>query len=113
VFNPGIGWSGFEANRSDSFCQVRQTNPVPEQPGLRSAVMGYQFAAFAEAGFRCIGIDRRGHGRSDQSKGGYDNDTFADDIAALIERLEFTGLTIIGHSMVAGDDNPMGVTVRR
>jgi non-heme chloroperoxidase len=71
--------------------------------GCGQRLWDYQFAAFGEAGFRCIGIDRRGHGRSDQSKGGYDYDTFADDISGLIERLDLSGLTVIGHSMAGGE----------
>lgn len=71
--------------------------------GCGQRLWDYQFVAFADAGFRCIGVDHRGHGRSDQSKGGYDYDTFADDIATLIEKLDLTRLTIIGHSMAGGE----------
>jgi non-heme chloroperoxidase len=63
----------------------------------------YQMAAFADRGFRCLGIDRRGHGRSDQPAHGYDSDTLADDIADVIETLDVSGLTIIGHSMASGE----------
>jgi non-heme chloroperoxidase len=71
--------------------------------GCGQRLWDYQFVALAEAGFRCIGIDRRGHGRSDQPKGGYDYDTFADDIAALVEKLDLSGLTLIAHSMAGGE----------
>ena len=50
--------------------------------GCDSRMWDYQIAAFADEGFRCIGFDRRGHGRSDQPAGGYDFDTFADDVAS-------------------------------
>ena len=63
----------------------------------------YQIVAFAEQRFRCIGFDRRGHGRSDQPADGYDFDTFADDTARLIEELDLSGLTMISHSMAAGE----------
>jgi non-heme chloroperoxidase len=63
----------------------------------------YQMADFADRGFRCIGIDRRGHGRSDQPAHGYDSDTLADDIADVIETLDVSGLTLIGHSMAGGE----------
>jgi non-heme chloroperoxidase len=43
--------------------------------------------------------DRRGHGRSDEPCRGYDFDTFADDVAALIDGLGLTNLTLVGHSM--------------
>src|SRR6185312_11088001 len=71
--------------------------------GVGSQMWDYQFAAFADQGFRCIGFDRRGHGRSDQPARGYDHDTLADDVAGLIEALDLTGLTLIGHSMAGGE----------
>ncbi len=71
--------------------------------GCSSQMWDYQFAAFAEQGFRCIGFDRRGHGRSDEPARGYDHDTFADDVAALIDALDLSGLTLIGHSMAGGE----------
>jgi non-heme chloroperoxidase len=71
--------------------------------GCNSQMWDYQIVAFAERGFRCIGFDRRGHGRSDQPADGYDFDTFADDTAGLIEELDLSGLTMISHSMAAGE----------
>ena len=67
--------------------------------GMGSQMWDYQFAAFADAGWRCIGLDRRGHGRSDQPRHGYDFDALADDIAALITSLDLTDVTVIAHSM--------------
>ena len=60
-------------------------------------------AAFADEGFRCIGFDRRGHGRSDEPASGYDFDTFADDLAALVDGLDLSDLTLIAHSMAGGE----------
>src|SRR5271163_2357205 len=54
--------------------------------GCDSRMWDYQVAAFADQGFRCIGFDRRGHGRSDQPARGYDYDSFADDVATLIDQ---------------------------
>jgi non-heme chloroperoxidase len=71
--------------------------------GCNSQMWDYQIVEFAERGFRCIGFDRRGHGRSDQPADGYDFDTFADDTAGLIEELDLSGLMIISHSMAAGE----------
>jgi non-heme chloroperoxidase len=71
--------------------------------GCGCQMWDYQMAAFAEQGFRCIGFDRRGHGRSDQPSEGYQFDTFADDVASLIGALDLTGLTLIGHSMAGGE----------
>ena len=71
--------------------------------GCDSRMWDYQIAAFADEGFRCIGFDRRGHGRSDQPARGYDFDTFADDVATLVEDLDLSGLTLIAHSMAGGE----------
>jgi non-heme chloroperoxidase len=71
--------------------------------GCDSRMWDYQIAAFANEGFRCIGFDRRGHGRSDQPARGYDFDTFADDVAALVENLDLTDITLIAHSMAGGE----------
>lgn len=53
--------------------------------GLRSDQWDYQVPAFADAGLRCVMYDRRGHGRSDRPGTGYDIDTLADDLAAVID----------------------------
>jgi non-heme chloroperoxidase len=71
--------------------------------GCDSRMWDYQIAAFADEGFRCIGFDRRGHGRSDQPAGGYDFDTFADDVAQLVGELDLEDLTLIAHSMAGGE----------
>src|SRR5215213_5770721 len=66
---------------------------------LNSAMWAYQLPDFTDSGLRCVSFDRRGHGRSDQSRDGYDYDTFADDLASLIEQLELDEITLIGHSL--------------
>ena len=71
--------------------------------GCGAQMWDYQMTAFADEGFRCIGFDRRGHGRSDQPARGYDFDTFADDVAALIDALELSDLTLIAHSIAGGE----------
>jgi non-heme chloroperoxidase len=58
---------------------------------------------FSAQGFRVIAHDRRGHGRSDQTWSGNDMDTYADDLAALLETLGVTGATMIGHSTGGGE----------
>ncbi|MFC7384001.1 alpha/beta fold hydrolase [Sphaerisporangium rhizosphaerae] len=58
----------------------------------------YQVPFFVERGYRCVLLDRRGHGRSDRPSGGYDLDTLADDLAALIEHLGLREVTLVGHS---------------
>lgn len=63
----------------------------------------YQMAPFVKAGYRCIAYDRRGHGRSTQPAHGYDYDTLADDLAAVMETLDVHDATMIGHSMGPGE----------
>ena len=57
----------------------------------------------AENGFRAIAHDRRGHGRSGQPWGGHDLDTYADDLAELIEKLDLRDVTLVGHSTGGGE----------
>ena len=60
--------------------------------------------ALAEAGFTAIAYDRRGFGRSDQPSGGYDYDTFADDLAAVIETCaNGQDAALVGFSMGGGE----------
>jgi non-heme chloroperoxidase len=63
----------------------------------------YQHAHFADAGYRVVAFDRRGHGRSDQPGASYDIDTLADDIAHVIKARDLTDVTLIGHSMGCGE----------
>ena len=62
-----------------------------------------QMLHLAGHGFRAVAYDRRGHGRSDDPGKGYDFDTLAGDLAALLERLDLTGVTLVGHSMGGGE----------
>jgi non-heme chloroperoxidase len=57
----------------------------------------------AAHGFRCIGHDRRGHGRSSQPWTGNDMDTYADDLAALVESLDLKDAIHVGHSTGGGE----------
>lgn len=54
-------------------------------------------------GYRVIAHDRRGHGRSDQPATGNDMDTFADDLAILIEALDLKSAALVGHSTGGGE----------
>jgi non-heme chloroperoxidase len=62
-----------------------------------------QMMFVAGKGYRAIAHDRRGHGRSDQPWNGNDMDTYADDLAQLIERLDLTSVTLVGHSTGGGE----------
>jgi non-heme chloroperoxidase len=62
-----------------------------------------QMFFLASHGYRVIAHDRRGHGRSEQTWGGNDMDTYADDLAALIEMLDLRDAVLIGHSTGGGE----------
>ena len=62
-----------------------------------------QALAIADAGFRAIAYDRRGFGRSDQPWSGYDYDSLADDLAAVMKETDATDATIVGFSMGGGE----------
>jgi pimeloyl-ACP methyl ester carboxylesterase len=57
----------------------------------------------SEQGIRCVAFDRRGHGRSGQPDRGYDFETLADDLAAVMEQLDLREVTLVGHSMGCGE----------
>jgi non-heme chloroperoxidase len=62
-----------------------------------------QMSFLATRGYRCIGHDRRGHGRSSQPWGGNDLDTYADDLAKLAEHLDLKDAIHVGHSTGGGE----------
>jgi len=62
-----------------------------------------QMLHLASNGYRCIGHDRRGHGRSSQPWDGNEMDTYADDLAALIETLDLKDAVLIGFSTGGGE----------
>jgi pimeloyl-ACP methyl ester carboxylesterase len=59
----------------------------------------YQYMALHKSGYRCIGVDLRGFGRSDKPWTGYNYDVFADDIKQVISMLNLQGVTLVGFSM--------------
>jgi non-heme chloroperoxidase len=62
-----------------------------------------QMLFFLQHGYRVIGIDRRGHGRSSQVSDGHDMDHYAADAAAVVEHLELRNAVHIGHSTGGGE----------
>jgi len=62
-----------------------------------------QMFFLAAHGYRCIAHDRRGHGRSGQPWNGYNYDTFAADLAVLVETLDLKDAILVGHSMGGGE----------
>lgn len=65
---------------------------------LPSPMWDYQIGALSHVGLRCIAYDRRGHGRSSKPGSGYDCDTLADDLSALLTQLDLKGVTLVSHS---------------
>jgi alpha/beta hydrolase fold len=63
-----------------------------------------QMALLAAHGYRCIGHDRRGHGRSSQPWQGNDMDTYADDLATLVDTRELTRAIPVGRSTGGGKE---------
>ncbi len=61
-----------------------------------------QMFFLASRGYRCIAADRRGHGRSSQPWQGNDLDTYADDLAAVVQKLDLKGAIHVGHSTGGG-----------
>src|SRR3977135_2219658 len=62
-----------------------------------------QMFFLASRGYRCIAHDRRGHGRSSQPWNGHDMDTYADDLAAVVETLDLRNAIHVGHSTGGGE----------
>jgi non-heme chloroperoxidase len=70
---------------------------------LSSDAFEDQMLFLADRGYRCIAHDRRGHGRSSQPWDGNEMDTYADDLAALTEKLDLKDAIHIGHSTGGGE----------
>jgi pimeloyl-ACP methyl ester carboxylesterase len=63
----------------------------------------HQVPALVDAGYRVITYDRRGFGRSDKPKTGYDYDHLTEDLHSIIEQLDLTDVTLVGFSMGGGE----------
>jgi pimeloyl-ACP methyl ester carboxylesterase len=70
---------------------------------LDSDMWEYQAPFLAQNGLRVIAHDRRGFGRSGQPWSGYDYDTLADDLKAVLDRLDLQDTTLVGFSMGGGE----------
>jgi non-heme chloroperoxidase len=62
-----------------------------------------QMLFLGQQGYRVVAHDRRGHGRSEQTWKGNEYDTFSDDLAELLEKLDLKDVTLVGHSMGGGE----------
>lgn len=90
----------------DLFCRdLGRGKPVVLIHGwtLSSAIWSGQLDWLAANGLRVLAYDRRGHGQSPKPASGYDFDTLADDLAHLLDRLDLAQVTLVGHSMGAGE----------
>ena len=82
-----------------------QGRPVVFSHGwpLNADAWDEQLFFVASQGYRAVAHDRRGHGRSSQPWIGNDMDTYADDLAALMEKLDLRGAVLVGHSTGGGE----------
>ena len=70
---------------------------------LSSSMWEYQVTQLPKQGLRCIIYDRRGFGQSDRPFSGYDYNTLASDLKALLDELNLNGVTLVGFSMGGGE----------
>ena len=105
--NRGTGMSTFAAKDGTRiyYKDWGTGRPIVFSHGWPLTVDAWEDAMFflAARGYRCIGHDRRGHGRSDQPWNGNDMDTYADDVATLVDELDLTDAILVGHSTGGGE----------
>jgi non-heme chloroperoxidase len=70
---------------------------------LNSDAWQLELKLFADAGYRAIAHDRRGHGRSSKTYSGNDMETYAKDLAAVVDKLDLHDVVVIGHSTGGGE----------
>jgi non-heme chloroperoxidase len=70
---------------------------------LSSDAWDGQMFFLVKHGYRCVALDRRGHGRSSQPSSGNDMNGYADDLAAVVEALDLKDATLVGHSTGGGE----------
>lgn len=70
---------------------------------MSSRMWEFQAPYLAAHGLRCVTYDRRGCGRSDQPWEGYEYDTLADDLAALLDHLDLTDVALVGYAVGGGE----------
>ena len=99
---PTIDSGGVSINYTDSGGEGRPVVLIHGWP-LSGASWSEQVPALTDAGHRVITYDRRGFGDSDKPEDGYDYDTFAGDLKALLEELDLSDATLVGFSMGGGE----------
>jgi len=96
---------GYYVNVNNVNIYVEDLNPECKEtilflhgwPGNHN-LFEYQFNKLPQLGFRCIGIDTRGFGKSDKPFNGYDYNTLSDDVRGVVEKLGLRDFTLAGHS---------------
>ena len=88
-----------------SYCDYGRGNPVVLIHGwpLSKEMWEYQLGDLINAGLRVVKYDRRGFGKSSKPWDGYDYDTFADDLKAVMDELDLRNATLVGFSMGGGE----------
>ena len=81
----------------------RQADGLPRGLDAQLRNVAYQMQTLSQQGFRCIAYDRRSHGRSGDPGKGYDFDTLAGDLAAVIDALDVKHATVVAHSFASGE----------
>ncbi len=99
---PQLQSNGISLNYTDSGGDGRPVVLIHGWP-LSGESWSEQVPALTEAGHRVITYDRRGFGDSDKPEDGYDYDTFAADLAGLLEALDLSDVTLVGFSMGGGE----------
>lgn len=99
---PTIESNGINLSYEDSDGDGRPVVLIHGWP-LSGASWGEQVPALIDAGYRAITYDRRGFGASDKPEGGYEYDTFAADLAGLIDGLDLVDAVVVGFSMGGGE----------
>lgn len=102
------GRSGYVTTRDGESLFVQDTGqgrPVVFVHGwsMSSAFWEYQTEALARRGLRCIAYDQRGCGRSSPAASGYDFDTLADDLDAVLRSRDLRDVVLVSHSMGSGE----------
>ena len=88
---------------SQAYAEARNIVDLIRDDAASSDDWDTQMLFFVQHGYRVIGIDRRGHGRSSQVSDGHDMDHYAADAAAVVEHLDLRNSVHIGHSTGGGE----------
>ena len=99
---PDVSSNGITLHYTDTGGDGRPVVLIHGWP-LSGLAWASQEGALVDAGYRSIAYDRRGFGHSDHPEEGYDYDTFAADLAGLLDGLDLRDVTLVGFSMGGGE----------